>query len=647
MPNVLIDIEARYAQALDGLNRVSTAGEQAAKRLDSAFSVLKAGAAGLVAGLSVDALVGGFRNVVNSMDALNDASDRTGSSVEDLSSLLNTLKPYGGTLEGISDATSKLAKAMGEAGDKGSKQGEAFKALGISTKDAQGNLRGTVDVLEDVARAIGGYADGTNKTVLAQALFGKSGAELLPMLKDLANAERQAASVTTEAAAQAERLNVAFGTLKVSSEAFWQSLASKIVPDLARMAEAFAKARTAGLSFFDSLNQIPFATASDPTGLQGLLQGREDALNKLLKEESKIRETMRRNDASVAGRNAFAFEDAKRRLEALTPQIQKARDNLQLALDTTRREQGSGFKPTAPAPSISGGSDDKPAVNRVSDGERYLRNLEDQIVRTSELSEAERVLADIRMGRIKFDTEGQQQAAMMTARRLDLLKQETEAGKAAAKEADAAAREQNEEAARFIQAAERRNEQMERQAQIYLDMADPAAKYRRQLEEIAALEARGDLKPGIADLASIQVQRQMNDALDSGNDKLKDNIDLAKDFGVTMTSAFEDAIFAGKGLGDVLKGLAQDLARITLRKSILEPLLGSLLGTGMSAAGQARVADLQSMAGAEAAAMSVKGGPSIVQYITNQGGASPAEMARWGESVKNATIRAVEERQRR
>ena len=50
------------------------------------------------------------------MDALNDASDRTGSSVEDLSSLLNTLKPYGGTLEGISDATSKLAKAMGEGG---------------------------------------------------------------------------------------------------------------------------------------------------------------------------------------------------------------------------------------------------------------------------------------------------------------------------------------------------------------------------------------------------------------------------------------------------------------------------------------------------------------------------------------------------
>ena len=42
-----------------------------------------------------------------------------------------------------------------------------------------------------------------------------------------------------------------------------------------------------------------------------------------------------------------------------------------------------------------------------------------------------------------------------------------------------------------------------------------------------------------------------------------------------------------------------------------------------------------------------KSGPSIVQYITNQGGASPAEMAQFGENIKNAALRAVAERERR
>ena len=65
----------------------------------------------------------------------------------------------------------------------------------------------------------------------------------------------------------------------------------------------------------------------------------------------------------------------------------------------------------------------------------------------------------------------------------------------------------------------------------------------------------------------------------------------ARELGLTFSSAFEDAVVGGKKLSDVLKGLASDLARLVVRRTITEPLAnaassalnsigGSLFGTG-------------------------------------------------------------------
>ena len=54
--------------------------------------------------------------------------------------------------------------------------------------------------------------------------------------------------------------------------------------------------------------------------------------------------------------------------------------------------------------------------------------------------------------------------------------------------------------------------------------------------------------------------------------------DLVKELGLTFTSAFEDAIVAGKGLSDVLKGIAQDIIKLMARKMVTEPLMNSFSG---------------------------------------------------------------------
>lgn len=50
------------------------------------------------------------------------------------------------------------------------------------------------------------------------------------------------------------------------------------------------------------------------------------------------------------------------------------------------------------------------------------------------------------------------------------------------------------------------------------------------------------------------------------------------ELGMTFSSAFEDAIVGGKEFGDVLRGLAQDILRISTRRLVTEPLTNSLGG---------------------------------------------------------------------
>lgn len=68
--------------------------------------------------------------------------------------------------------------------------------------------------------------------------------------------------------------------------------------------------------------------------------------------------------------------------------------------------------------------------------------------------------------------------------------------------------------------------------------------------------------------------------------------DSARELGLSFSSAFEDAVVKGKGLRETLSGLAQDIQRIILRKTVTEPLggffaktVGSIFSSGGSELG--------------------------------------------------------------
>lgn len=147
-----------------------------------------AGTYGRVAGLLSGTLAGGgllalVKQSIDAGDELNKLSQKVGVSVESLSALKYAGDLSGVGLEALATGIKKLSVNMNEVAAGGtSDAADAFKALGINVKDAAGNLKSADALLLEVAGQFEGIEDGAGKTAAAVALFGRSGADLIPLL---------------------------------------------------------------------------------------------------------------------------------------------------------------------------------------------------------------------------------------------------------------------------------------------------------------------------------------------------------------------------------------------------------------------------------------------------------------------------------
>jgi hypothetical protein len=234
------------AQNPPPLNVIITASDQTRQAVESAkqgFEGLKvsagalqgilAGAAAALAGLTV---VGKFNSFVEGAAALDDLAEKTGASVERLSALAAVAKTSGVSLEVVEGALTRLAKGLAGADEESKGAGNALAALGLKAEELQ--KLDTADALKRVADELNKYKDGAGKTALAIDLLGKSGAQALPYLKDLADTQELSARVTAEQAAQAERLQKNLNDLATSTGGAWKEFSAGVLP----VVDAFVKA---------------------------------------------------------------------------------------------------------------------------------------------------------------------------------------------------------------------------------------------------------------------------------------------------------------------------------------------------------------------------------------------------------------------
>lgn len=170
-------------------------------------------AAGIAAGVALGHAV---KAAANHADELSKSAQKIGVTVEALSRLEWAAKLSDVSLEQLTGGLGRLSRQMLEVatGSTGP-AATAFAALGVAVTDAAGNLRSSDEVFADIADRFGRMEDGATKTALAIQIFGKAGAELIPLLnagrdglKEMADeSDRLGQTISSETGKAAEEFN--------------------------------------------------------------------------------------------------------------------------------------------------------------------------------------------------------------------------------------------------------------------------------------------------------------------------------------------------------------------------------------------------------------------------------------------------------
>lgn len=124
---------------------------------------------------------------------------------------------------------------------------------------------------------------------------------------------------------------------------------------------------------------------------------------------------------------------------------------------------------------------------------------------------------------------------------------------------------------------------MQAQADAQKDILDPTRELQREIALVNTLEKQGllTLEEAIMRRAQLTAQIQgmttaQTEAMVEANAGLTEMQQLAQDVGDTIASSFEDAIFTGQKLSQVLRQLALDLMRMLFNQMVTQQLAASI-----------------------------------------------------------------------
>jgi hypothetical protein len=215
-----------------------------AKNAALGFNNLKGAVAGFGAAIAGSAIVAGLgaivKSAVNLGDELGKMSARTGVAQGALIGLRNAAALSDVENEKLQAGLTRLNVAMVAAADGNAAAEAKFKRLGISVKNAAGEVRPTDQVFKDLGDRFKDMPNGAEKAAAAVSIFGKAGADLIPLL----NGGREAMEafnfeLSDEFAARSELFNDTLTILGFKTEGFKLQLADALLPALQSILEVF------------------------------------------------------------------------------------------------------------------------------------------------------------------------------------------------------------------------------------------------------------------------------------------------------------------------------------------------------------------------------------------------------------------------
>jgi lambda family phage tail tape measure protein len=253
--------------ALDQTRAAFTSVQRGLSKLQSGMQAL-----GVIA--SAQMFAGFIKGQIDAQDQLFKMSQKVGIATDELSKLQYAAKLSDVDTQALQGGLVKLSKGMSEAAMKTGSAYNAFQAMGLSVRNADGSLKSSGQMLAEVADKFTGYEDSAEKAALAVAIFGRSGADLIPLLNQGATGLKEAgdeayrfgAVVMPEAAKQAEIFNDNMSRLGTVIGGVGKSIANELLTPINRaIGLIFAINKVAaerGMGFWDFLKPPTKETAS-------------------------------------------------------------------------------------------------------------------------------------------------------------------------------------------------------------------------------------------------------------------------------------------------------------------------------------------------------------------------------------------------
>lgn len=203
---------------------------------------LKGIMAGLATTLSAGLVVRGLKGAADEMDKIGHAAKRLDMTSEALSGLGYAAEISESSIDGLVKGLTFLEKNLGSG-----KAADPLKILGLSVDELK--RKGAGDALIDISRAMSKLPDAATKTSVAMKLFGKGGAELMPLLAEgpekIRELEAEAAKLgltfSDETAAGIDAVNDSLTTMLGSLKGFGRETLAELGPVLRMHADLAAE----------------------------------------------------------------------------------------------------------------------------------------------------------------------------------------------------------------------------------------------------------------------------------------------------------------------------------------------------------------------------------------------------------------------
>jgi hypothetical protein len=257
---LVVNLKAETASFIQGIDKSRSAA--------TTFGVAMGGILGTIAlkfgemaGEAARAIPELIKQSVELADSLNKASQKAGIAVEDLSALKHAAELSDVEFGDLTASLVKLNRSMDSARAGGNEQAAAFARLGVSVSGASGLLKPTSDILGELADRFAMLPDSAEKSSLAVGIFGRSGANLIPLLNQgsvgisrlTEEAKKMGLVIGDETAKRSEELNDNWKRLDEASTGLGNTLLTIAGPALSSLSSDLVDAANDASAFFSTM----------------------------------------------------------------------------------------------------------------------------------------------------------------------------------------------------------------------------------------------------------------------------------------------------------------------------------------------------------------------------------------------------------